>query len=384
MLRCGPGVRSAYAIWASLLVLSERKCETGMSPYVLVFAEAFTITLVLTPIVRAGALRAGLVYMPNSRTVHTRPMPVLGGAAIFAGFLTVILHRVGLGHDMLGLLVGGAIVFAVGVRDDVRELPALPKFLGQLAAAVAAVWLGVRIEFVTNPFGPGMIYLGWWGIPVTLFWILALTNVVNFLDGLDGLAAGVSSIAAFALFSVAASRGQAFAASLAVALAGCAVGFLPFNFNPAKIFMGDAGAMFLGFAIAVISVEGALKGAATIALAIPMFALGVPIIDTAFAIARRVHNGTPFYQADKDHIHHRLLAKGFSHRGAVILIYLVSGVLASCAVLMARVHATATLYLVLAIVAGAAMAGLSRPRGARGVHSRANAGTHTHVPHGQA
>lgn len=352
-----------------------------MSSYALAFIEAFVVALVLTPIVRAGALRAGLVYMPNSRTVHRRPMPVLGGAAIFVGFMAVVLHRVGLGRDVLGLLAGAAVVFAVGVRDDIRELGPLPKFAGQIVAALVAVWLGVRIEFVTNPFGPGMIYLGWWGIPVTLFWILALTNVVNFLDGLDGLAAGVSSIAAFALFSVAAARGQAFAATLAIALAGGAVGFLPFNFNPAKIFMGDAGAMFLGFAIAVISVEGALKGAATIALAIPMFALGVPIIDTAFAIARRVHNGTPFYQADKDHIHHRLLARGFSHRGAVVLIYLVSGLLASSAVLMARVHATATLYLAVVIALGALVAGVSR---SGRVHPRTTAGTRTQVPHRQA
>lgn len=356
----------------------ERKCEADMSSYALAFMEALVVTLVLTPIVRAGALRAGLVYMPNSRTVHRQPMPVLGGIAIFVGFMVVVLHRVGLGRDVLGLLAGAAVVFAVGVRDDIRELRPLPKFAGQIVAAIVAVYLGVRIEFVTNPFGPGMIYLGWWGIPVTFFWILALTNVVNFLDGLDGLAAGVSSIAAFALFCVAAARGQAFAATLAIALAGSAVGFLPFNFNPAKIFMGDAGAMFLGFAIAVISVEGALKGAATIALAIPMFALGVPIIDTAFAIARRVHNGTPFYQADRDHIHHRLLARGFSHRGAVVLIYLVSGVLASFAVLMARVHAVATLYLAVVIALGALVAGVSLPGR---VHSRTTGGTHTQVHH---
>lgn len=331
-----------------------------MSPYISAFVEALVVTLVMTPVVRAAALRAGLVYMPNSRTVHRQPMPVLGGVAIFIGFMVTVLHRVGLGRDLLGLLVGSAIIFAMGVRDDIRELRPLPKFAGQIAAALVAVYLGVRIEFVTNPFGPGMIYLGWWGAPVTFFWILALTNVVNFLDGLDGLAAGVSSIAAFALFSVAAARGQVFAATLAIALAGSAVGFLPFNFNPAKIFMGDAGAMLLGFAIAVISVEGALKGAATIALAIPMFALGVPIIDTAFAIARRMHNGTPFYQADRGHIHHRLLARGFSHRGAVVLIYLVSGVLASFAVMMARVHVAATAYLAVVIVLGALLAGVGR------------------------
>ncbi len=348
-----------------------------MAPYVSAFVEALAISLVLTPVVRAAALRAGLVYAPNARTVHTQPMPVLGGIAIFAAFVVTVLHRVGLGQDLLGLLLGMAIIFAVGVRDDIRELSPLPKFLGQIAAAGVAVYLGVRVEFVTNPFGPGMIYLGNWGIPLTLFWILAMTNVVNFLDGLDGLAAGVSSIASIALFVVAAGRGQAVVATFAIALAGSAIGFLPYNFNPAKIFMGDAGAMSLGFALATVSVEGALKGAATIALVIPMFTLGVPILDTAFAIARRVHNGVPFYQADREHLHHRLLEKGFSHRGAVVFIYLLSGVLASFAVIMARVHVPRTSgYLAgalgLAVVVGIASQLVPTPRARTGGHGHAH------------
>ncbi len=331
-----------------------------MAAYVPVFIEALLISLILTPIVRTAALRAGLVYMPSARTVHDRPMPVLGGVAIFAAFVVTVLHRAGLGYDVLGLLAGLGIILMVGIRDDIRDLAPLPKFAGQMAAAAVAVYLGVRIEFVTNPFGPGMIYLGRWGVPLTFFWILAMTNVVNFLDGLDGLAAGVSSMASMALFVVAAVRGQELVAVLAIALAGSAVGFLPYNFNPARIFMGDAGAMSLGFAIAVISVEGALKGAATIALVIPMFTLGVPILDTALAIARRVHNGTPFYQADKEHLHHRLLDKGFSHRGAVVFIYVLSGVLASVAVLMARVRAVFTSYLACAVILGVLLAAVVR------------------------
>lgn len=331
-----------------------------MISYVPVFLEALVISLVLTPAARAAAVRAGLVYVPNSRTVHRHPMPIMGGIAIFAAFAVTVLHRAGLGRDLLGPLVGSTIVFAVGVRDDIRDLSPLPKFIGQIAAAAAAIYLGVQIEFVTNPFGPGMIYLGAWGVPITFLWLLGMTNVVNFLDGLDGLAAGVSSIAAIALFVVAAARGQAFVAILAAALAGSAIGFLPYNFNPATIFMGDAGAMFLGFALAVISIEGALKGAATIALAIPMFALGVPILDVAFAIVRRVHNGTPIYQADKEHLHHRLLEKGFSHRGAVVLIYAVSGVLAVFAVLMARLRVALAAYLAIAVVLALIVIAVSR------------------------
>jgi UDP-GlcNAc:undecaprenyl-phosphate GlcNAc-1-phosphate transferase len=246
-----------------------------MIAYVPILIEASVISFLLTPIIRAGARRTGLVYMPNSRTVHERPMPIMGGLAIFIAFSVTVLHRVGLGYDTLGLLLGALIIVSVGMWDDIRELRPLPKLIGQILAAAVAVRLGVKIEFITNPFGSGMIYLGFWGIPLTILWIVGMVNVVNFLDGLDGLAAGVSIIGAFALFAVASSRGQVFASALAVALAGSALGFLPYNFNPATIFMGDAGAMLLGFTLAVISVEGALKGAATIALAVPMFTLGV-------------------------------------------------------------------------------------------------------------
>jgi UDP-GlcNAc:undecaprenyl-phosphate GlcNAc-1-phosphate transferase len=321
-----------------------------MIAYVPILIEASVISLLLTPIIREGAIRTGLVYMPNSRTVHDRPMPIMGGVAIFIAFSVTVLHRVGLGYDTLGLLLGALIIVAVGMWDDIRELRPLPKLIGQILAAVVAVRLGVKIEFITNPFGSGMIYLGFWGIPLTVLWIVGMVNVVNFLDGLDGLAAGVSIIGAFSLFAVASSRGQVFASALAVALAGSALGFLPYNFNPASIFMGDAGAMLLGFTLAVISVEGALKGAATLALAVPMFTLGVPILDTVFSIVRRVHRGTPFYQADKEHIHHRLLNNGFSHRGAVILIYAITGCLGIMAILMAKFGVTLTGYVLVALL----------------------------------
>ena len=320
-----------------------------MMTYVPILLEALIISLVLTPIIRKGAIKAGLVYMPGPRTVHNRPMPVMGGLAIFVALFITVFHRVDLGQDILGLFLGGLIVLAVGMWDDIKELRPLPKLIGQIGAALVAMGFGVRIEFITNPFGSGMIYLGLWGIPLTILWIVGMTNLVNFLDGLDGLAAGVSTIAAFALFFVALSRGQAVTSILAIALAGSALGFLPYNFNPASIFMGDAGAMALGFTLAVISVEGALKGAATIALAVPMFTLGVPIFDTIFSIVRRVHSGTPFYQADKGHIYHHLINNGFSHRGAVMLIYAITGCLGLMAVLMARFGVTLTGYILVAL-----------------------------------
>lgn len=336
-----------------------------MIAYVPILIEASVISLLLTPVIREGATRAGLVYMPNSRTVHDRPMPIMGGVAIFAAFSSVVLHRLGLGYDTLGLLLGALIVVGVGVWDDIRELRPLPKLIGQILAALVAVKFGVEIEFITNPFSSGMLYLGFWGIPLTVLWIVGMMNVVNFLDGLDGLAAGVSIIAAFALFAVASSRGQVFAAALALALAGSALGFLPYNFNPASIFMGDAGAMLLGFTLAVISVEGALKGAATIALAVPVFTLGVPIFDTAFSIARRVHNGTPFYQADKEHIHHRLLNNGFSHKGAVVFIYAITGCLGLIATVMARLGVTLTGYFVVALFLSVILLSVGKRWGAR-------------------
>ena len=319
-----------------------------MITYIPILLEAWVISFVLTPIIRAGARRTGLVYMPNPRTVHERPMPIMGGLAIFIAFCVTVLHRIGLGYDIPGLLLGGLIILLVGLWDDIRDLKPLAKLIGQILAALVAIRLGVKIEFITNPFGSGMIYLGFWGIPLTVLWIVGMVNIVNFLDGLDGLAAGVSIIAAFALFAVASSRGQVLASMLAVALAGSALGFLPYNFNPATIFMGDAGAMLLGFALAVISVEGALKGAATLALAVPMFTLGVPIAYTVFSIVRRVHNGTPFYEADKEHIHHRLVSNGFSHRGAVVLIYAITGCLGLMAILMAKAGVTLTGYIVVA------------------------------------
>jgi UDP-GlcNAc:undecaprenyl-phosphate GlcNAc-1-phosphate transferase len=336
-----------------------------MTAYVRIFIEASIISLLLTPIIREGAIRAGLVYMPNSRTVHDHPMPIMGGLAIFIAFLFTVLHHVGLGYDTLGLLLGALIVVCIGIWDDIRELRPLPKLIGQILAALVAIKFGVQIEFITNPFGPGMLYLGFWGIPLTILWIVGMVNVVNFLDGLDGLAAGVSIIAAFALFAVASSRGQVFAAMLAIALAGSALGFLPYNFNPASIFMGDAGAMLLGFTLAVISVEGALKGAATIALAVPVFTLGVPIFDTAFSIVRRVHNGTPFYQADKEHIHHRLLNNGFSHRGAVVFIYAITGCLGIIATLMAKCGVTLTGYVLVALFLSVILVSIRKVRGVR-------------------
>ncbi|PZN06464.1 MAG: undecaprenyl-phosphate alpha-N-acetylglucosaminyl 1-phosphate transferase, partial [Bacillota bacterium] len=214
------------------------------------------------------------------------------------------------------------------------------KFLGQLAAAVILVAFGTRIDFVTNPLG-GMIYVGWWGIPLTILWIVALTNSLNFIDGLDGLAAGIAAIACIPLLVIAQQRDATAVVLLTACLLGASLGFLPFNFNPARVFMGDTGAMFLGYMLAAIAVEGALKGATAIALSIPLLTLGLPVFDTACAVIRRGRHGRPIYQADAGHVHHRLLQLGLSHRQAVLVLYGVSGLLGAGALVLWRVPAGA-------------------------------------------
>jgi len=223
-------------------------------------------------------------------------------------------------------LLGGAAIVALGVVDDKIRLRPAAKLAGQVAVAALTVAMGVRVEWVSNPFGPGVVALGAWSYPLTMAWIVALVNVMNLIDGLDGLAAGIASIASTTLLLTAMHTGlPELSIVLSAALAGAALGFLPYNFNPARIFMGDAGAMFLGFGLAVVSVEGLLKTTTVVALGIPVLALGLPIADTFLAIVRRVAAGRPIGEADRQHLHHRLLDMGLSHRDAVIVLYLISG-----------------------------------------------------------
>ena len=208
----------------------------------------------------------------------------------------------------------------------------------------------VRIDFITDPFGD-YIYLEFLAIPATIFWLVGLTNTVNLIDGLDGLAAGVSTIASITIFLVALQHGIILVAVLTAALAGAAFGFLYYNFNPAKIFMGDSGSQFLGFMLAGISVIGAVKSAATIALIVPILALGLPILDTTFAIVRRYRGGVPIFKPDKGHLHHRLLDLGFSQRQAVLLMYVISALLGLSAVALTEVSSQIAIAIVCVVVA---------------------------------
>jgi UDP-GlcNAc:undecaprenyl-phosphate GlcNAc-1-phosphate transferase len=305
-----------------------------MNIYLYAFIVAMVLAYLATPFVKKLAWRIGAVDIPrDNRRVHTHPIPRIGGLAIYAGFVAAVMLTLPFDRMMAGLLLGSGIIVILGIVDDIKEISPKVKLLGQIAAAVVLVAFGIQVEWVTNPLG-GMFYLGKLSAPLTIFWVVGITNTLNFIDGLDGLAAGVASIASVTLLFVALEQGQGHIVILASALAGSALGFLPFNFNPAKIFMGDTGAMFLGFTLAAISIEGAIKSAATIALVAPVLALGLPIFDTAFAILRRLASGHPVMQADKGHIHHRLLALGLNQRQTVIIMYFISMGLGASAILM--------------------------------------------------
>lgn len=306
-----------------------------------IILSAMTATWIATPIVRRLAIRWGIVARPGGRHIHATPTPKMGGVAMFFGFAAALLVQA-LGErfadwrpiltrgdsQFLGALAGLVVVFIVGILDDVVDLSPGMKFVGQLLAASVAVAAGVRIDFLGNPFGDGIILLGILAIPLTLLWMLGFTNVINLIDGMDGLAAGVTGIAAVSFLILADQASQFTAAVVAAALIGACLGFLRYNFSPASIFMGDSGALFIGFALACISVLGVMKSVAAITLAVPLLIVGVPLFDTVSAIIRRRRHGRPIQEADRGHIHHRLLGRGFNTRQTVLIIYAWSAMLA--------------------------------------------------------
>ncbi len=314
---------------------------------VVAFAAAFLLTFLLTPVVRRLALRAGAVKVPVARSVHSQPVPHLGGVAMFIAFAVAVVLVEGWPSASTARIIGcGLLALLLGAADDLRDLSPRTKLVGQVLVASLVVAAGVHIHFVTNPLG-GFIYFGLWSYPISVLWIVAVMNVVNLADGLDGLAAGICAIAALAALVVAIKSGMTMVVPMAAALAGATIGFLPHNFNPAKIFMGDAGSMFLGFALAVISAQGALKQTTAVALLVPVIALGLPIADTVMAIIRRLRAGRSIGQADKGHIHHQLLDLGLSQKKAVLLMWAVTAWLAVSGVLVSVVGQGLGLVLVL-------------------------------------
>lgn len=324
-----------------------------MLEYFVPFLIALIVAYVLTPGVKKLAIKVGAVDKPNARKVHTHAIPRLGGLAIYVGFMAAILFCVPVRHELLGLLLGCTAIVALGIWDDICNIPAKVKLVGQIVAACIPIAFGIQIEWLTNPFGTLIVLPELVAIPVTIFWIIGFTNTVNLIDGLDGLAAGVSFIASVSMFLLAYTMNQYLPAMIIVAMAGAALGFLQYNFNPAKIFMGDTGSMLLGYTMAVAAVLGLVKTAATIALVVPLIALGLPILDTLFAIIRRKMSGVPIFQPDKGHLHHRLLALGMSQKQAVLIMYFVSIVLGIVALFVANVSyqtGIATVLVVLAVI----------------------------------
>src|SRR5213082_586119 len=282
---------------------------------------AFAVVVLLTPAVGGMARLLGVVDAPGGRRLNRNPVPRLGGLALFLGIFVPALAFLHLGHETRGLLLGSAVAVTVGAIDDFRGLRWFEKLAGQLLAAGIPVGFGVWVDRFTFPVVGIHALPSWVGMPLTVIWIVAIMNMVNFLDGLDGLAAGVAAIAGGTFAVIALSLGKPDAAVLSAIVLGASLGFLRHNFYPARIFMGDSGALLLGFVLATVSVQGLLKTAATVALLFPLLVLAVPIVDTTFVVARRLKHREKVFEADQAHLHHRFLRRGFSEPRAAMTIW---------------------------------------------------------------
>lgn len=316
------------------------------------FVCAFLLAFLSTPFVKKLAKKIGAIDIPkDKRRMHTDSVPLIGGLAIFLGFLvsTVVFTEIDI--KIIAILSGALIMVMLGVFDDKYALGAKFKLMIQIIAAAIPVIAGVRIERIILPFlKSGGIEFGWLAYPITILWIVALTNAVNLIDGLDGLAAGVSAIASFSMFLIALMQGNYVIAVMSAALVGACCGFLPYNFSPASIFMGDTGSTFLGFVMASLSVLGLFKIHAIISFAVPFIAFGIPIFDTSFAIFRRIKEHRPIMSPDRGHLHHRLVDMGFSHKQAVLIIYAICIVLGAVAVLSFKSKLLAIVIAVLGVI----------------------------------
>ena len=333
-----------------------------MSEYIVIgtiiaaFAVAAVLSYFFTPPVKNFAHKVGAIDVPkDARRMHKKPIPRLGGLAIYGGFLCSILIFGQLDETMLCVLLGAAIIVALGIFDDVLALGAKLKFVVQIVAAAIPVCIGnLQIGLFTNlnplsdtPF----VHLGILAVPVTIIWIVGITNAVNLIDGLDGLAVGVSSIAAITMLAVALLTGNMPIAITMAALAGACIGFMPYNLHPAKIFMGDTGSTFLGYMLATVSIMGLFKFYAVISFAVPFLILGLPIFDTANAIIRRVAAGRSPMSPDRGHVHHKLIDMGFNQKQAVAILYAISATLGLTAVVLTSSGEVKAIVLLLAVLA---------------------------------
>jgi len=309
-----------------------------MNAYFLIIVMAFCISFIATPLAIKLAPKIGAIDIPkDNRRMHSKAMPRFGGMAIYIGTMAAMIAFMPFDSKLIGILAGGTLIFIVGIVDDIKGMSAKVKLACQIICACVLFQFSVRISFIGNPFGEGYFFFPWWlSLIVTVVWIVGITNTVNLIDGLDGLAAGVAFIASLSIAYAAYITDRPDISLAALAVGGAAAGFLYYNFNPAKIFMGDGGSLFLGFMLAGISVMGPMKGAAAIATIVPMFVLALPIFDTVFAILRRYANGRPIMEADKGHLHHRIMAVGLGQKRTVMTLYGISGVMGVSAIMLTR------------------------------------------------
>jgi UDP-GlcNAc:undecaprenyl-phosphate GlcNAc-1-phosphate transferase len=307
------------------------------------FVIAFMIALVVVPIVRKVCIKKGWYDIPNDRKIHQQPIPRLGGVAIWfssclaIGLLIFCFWQYPHGNALSGIFAGGTIIFLLGVVDDIKGLSPYIKLFFQIVAASIAYAFGVQILNLHIPFMADPISLGILSLPLTIFWIVAISNAINFIDGVDGLAGGVTAISALTLGVVAYYTHQPVAALVAAAIAGTMLGFLVYNFHPAKIFMGDSGALFAGFVLASIAVTGVLK-TVTATILLPILILSVPLLDISYSVFRRLAQGKSPFKADGEHIHHRLIKAGVSQNRTIVVFYLIC--IASGTIATSFVHAT--------------------------------------------
>jgi UDP-GlcNAc:undecaprenyl-phosphate GlcNAc-1-phosphate transferase len=300
--------------------------------YLYALAVSFMVVLVFVPVLRAIAIRMGFVDQPTRRKIHTEPIPLSGGLAIFAGVVLTSFLFLGSHPLFRTILTGGLVLVAVGLTDDFfksrsREFPVWPRLLLYIAVSFIPVWQGIAIQGISSPSAGAMILF----TPIisticTAVWVFALINMMNFIDGIDGLASGVCAISSLTIFVASLFQDQQVTAVVSVALAGASLSFLAYNFHPARIFMGDAGATFLGYTLAVIAIEGTLKGATFLSLSVPLLALGVPILDTAIVFIRRLREGKGLHRADNLHTHHSLMKWGLTQVQTVSFLYLIAAV----------------------------------------------------------
>ena len=312
---------------------------TMMATILLALVVALVVSFLSTPIVKSFACKLGAIDVPkDARRMHKVPIPRMGGLAIFFGFIISMLLFCPLDNQIKGILLGAVIIVVMGIIDDITPLRASLKFVIQILAALIPIYYGVQITCISNPnllSDQPYWNFGWLSIPITVIWIVGLTNAVNLIDGLDGLAIGVSSIGALTMLVIAILVAEPQVAIIMAALVGACIGFMPYNMNPAKIFMGDTGSTFLGYILACITIQGLFKFYAVISFVVPFLILGLPIFDTVFAIIRRLSHGQNPMTPDRSHVHHRLIDMGLNQKQAVAVLYVISAILGLSAVVLA-------------------------------------------------